>query len=455
MRALKIIEGIGRLGRRFSDAVQQQLVWIRFVDFLVLILAAVFPWSTTAATGLVLLIFPSIWITHGTAQMIAELKRPACALPVALVVLAVIGTSWSVGTPWPDRLHALTKVWKLLWLWPLYLHFQKTPRIVPIFTAYAVSNLLLLVFSSLMFLSSDVNHLVTAKQPGVPLKNYIDQSQGFVFVAVILLAIAGESLRDGRRWNSILFGVGSAVFFGNLAFVNVARTAFFYIPAMLSLVGWRYARRRVFLIFLSAMFMVGAALWASSPVLQSKVARLLKEVEAFQHNATVVEGYEAGGAERLEFWRKSIGFVSSAPIIGHGTGSTERLIADAAAGETGLMAKVANNPHNQTLAVAIQWGLVGCLLLYAMWCVHASLFLDCFAVPRAGLFALIGLVAVVQNFLSSAFNSHLFDFYEGWLYVLTIGIVGGHLRRINVLKFAKNAEVNLNTHRLQIVQEQS
>jgi O-antigen ligase len=347
MRALKIIEGIRRLGRRFSDAVQMQLVWIRLVDFLVLILAAVFPWSTTAATGLVLLIFPLIWITHGTAQMIAELKRPACALPVALVVLAVIGTSWSVGTPWPDRLHALTKVWKLLWLWPLYLHFQKTPRIVPIFAAYAVSNLLLLMLSSLMFLSSDVNHLVTARQPGVPLKNYIDQSQGFVFVAVILLAIAGESLRDGRRGKSILFGVGSAVFFGNLAFVNVARTAFFYIPVMLSLVGWRYARRRLFLISLSAMFMVGAALWASSPVLQSKVSRLLKEVDAFRHNATVVEGYEAGGAERLEFWRKSIGFVSSAPIIGHGTGSTEQLIADATAGETGLMAKVVDNPHNQ------------------------------------------------------------------------------------------------------------
>jgi hypothetical protein len=31
----------------------------------------------------------------------------------------------------------------------------------------------------------------------------------------------------------------------------------------------------------------------------------------------------------------------------------------------------------------------------------------------------------VQNVLSSVFNSHLFDFSEGWLYVLGVGIAGG------------------------------
>jgi O-antigen ligase len=32
---------------------------------------------------------------------------------------------------------------------------------------------------------------------------------------------------------------------------------------------------------------------------------------------------------------------------------------------------------------------------------------------------------VVQNVLSSLFNSHLFDFHEGWIYVLGVGIAGG------------------------------
>jgi O-antigen ligase len=35
------------------------------------------------------------------------------------------------------------------------------------------------------------------------------------------------------------------------------------------------------------------------------------------------------------------------------------------------------------------------------------------------------LMVVVQNFFTSLFNSHIFDFNEGWMYVLGVGIAGG------------------------------
>jgi len=37
----------------------------------------------------------------------------------------------------------------------------------------------------------------------------------------------------------------------------------------------------------------------------------------------------------------------------------------------------------------------------------------------------IGLMVVVQNIFTSLFNSHLFDFNEGWIYALGVGIAGG------------------------------
>ena len=77
------------------------------------------------------------------------------------------------------------------------------------------------------------------------------------------------------------------------------------------------------------------------------------------------------------------------------------------------------NPHNQTLYVAIQWGLLGCVVLYAMWYFHLALFFE------RSFAAWIGLVVVVQNFVSSLVNSHLFDFHEGWIYVLGVGVAGG------------------------------
>ena len=42
-----------------------------------------------------------------------------------------------------------------------------------------------------------------------------------------------------------------------------------------------------------------------------------------------------------------------------------------------------------------------------------------------GLVAWIGLMVVLQNVFSSLFNSHLFDFTHGWVYVVGFGIAGG------------------------------
>ena len=37
----------------------------------------------------------------------------------------------------------------------------------------------------------------------------------------------------------------------------------------------------------------------------------------------------------------------------------------------------------------------------------------------------IGLLVVVQNIFTSLFNSHIFDFHEGWMYVIGVGVAGG------------------------------
>jgi O-antigen ligase len=404
-------------------------VRIGLIDFFILILAVVFPWSTSGTSILIGPILIMMLITHGPREMVAQLRCPACFLPVALIGLALVRTTWADGVPWPDRLQAVEKVLKLVWFVPFFLHFQKTSRATSIFAAYVVSNCLLLAFSYLVFCSPAISSIIGARYPGVPLKNYIDQSHAFALIAVIFLGLAVESLRDQRGDKAVAFLAVSVAFLANLAFVNVARTAFVYLPAMFATLVLRFARGWLLLAVFAGSCALVAGLWAVSPGFQSRVMRSLHEVDAFRANATRVDGYNAGGAERLEFWRKSIDFVRSAPIIGHGTGSTKGLFAAEAAGQTGLMAKVTSNPHNQTLAVALQWGIVGCAFLYAMWGAHLLLFRNGLVDQRNDLLSWIGLLAVVQNLASSLLNSHLFDFYQGWLYVLVVAIVGGQLQR--------------------------
>ena len=54
-----------------------------------------------------------------------------------------------------------------------------------------------------------------------------------------------------------------------------------------------------------------------------------------------------------------------------------------------------------------------------MWFAHLFLF------RGNDLAAWIGLVIVTQNIVGSLFNSHLFDFVQGWVYVIGAGVAGG------------------------------
>ena len=131
------------------------------------------------------------------------------------------------------------------------------------------------------------------------------------------------------------------------------------------------------------------------------------------------EGFDAIG-ERLQYWQKSLRFFAEAPVIGHGTGATKGLFEKVATGPAVLAAgKVIGNPHNQTLNVAVQWGTLGVAVLFAMWLMHLMLF------RGGGLANWLGLLVVVQNIFTSLFNSHIFDFHEGWMYVLGVGVAGG------------------------------
>lgn len=408
---------------------QARSIRISLIDFFIVVLALVFPWSTTGTSILIFPILIMFLLTHGPREMIVQLRHPACSLPISLIGLALIGTVWAYDVPWSERLQALEKVLKLFWFVPFFLHFQRTSRATTVFAAYVVSNSLLLALSYLVFFSPAASSLTGVRYPGVPLKNYIDQSHAFALIAVILLGLAVEFFRDQRPDKALALLAVSVAFLANLAFINVARTAFVYLPAMFVILVLRFARGWLLLAVFAGSCALVAGLWSASPGFQSRVMRSLHEVDAFRANASRVDGFNAGGAERLEFWRKSIAFIASAPIIGHGTGSTRGLFAQEANGQTGIMAKVTSNPHNQTLAVALQWGVVGCALLYAMWASHLLLFRDGLAEQRDNLLSWVGLLAVVQNLASSLLNSHLFDFYQGWLYVLVVAIVGGQLQR--------------------------
>ena len=387
-------------------------------DIFAILIALSLPWSTSLVG-----IFSFIWLAAVAATLdfrpfLQSLKRPISALPIALFVLALFGTLWSDAS-WGARFYAVGPVAKLLVLPFLFHHFERSARGMWVLVAFLISCALLMMVSWLVLIYPGFTLKGDEPYRGIFVKNYIDQSQEFALCAVVLAYPVITMLREGKTWQALLLTAVAASLVANMAFVIVSRTALVTMPVMLAVFALMHLRARTNVMLLVAAIVLGALAWLASPQLQATTERFTREYRAYKelNQATSI-------GLRLEYWEKSLRFFAKAPILGHGTGSTMGLFEAAATGPATLVqSQVIGNPHNQTLNVAVQWGSAGVVILYAMWLVHLLLF------RGEGLAPWIGLMVVLQNFFSSLFNSHLFDFHEGWMYVLGVGVTGGMVLR--------------------------
>jgi O-antigen ligase len=393
--------------------------WSKTSDIIAVLLALSLPWSTSLvgifAVVFVLTLAPTIeW-----RAFLDELRRPVSALPIALFALAVVGTLWS-DAPWGTRSYAIGPLAKFLVLPLLIYHFERSARGMWVFWAFLISCVLMMLMSWLVMLYPGLTLRQLNDERGVFVKNYIDQSQEFALCTVVLAYPVVALLRAKRIGSALLLILVGAGFILNMAFVIVSRTAMVTLPVMLAIFALLHLRRRTSAVIVLAMIGLAALSWVTSPQLRRTTDTFFSDYQLYkERNAATSIGL------RLEFWRKSLHFFAEAPVVGHGTGSTRKLFERAVVGtEAVASGQVIGNPHNQTLNVAVQWGVVGIVILYSVWLVHLLMF------RGEGLITWIGLMVVLQNILSSLFNSHLFDFHEGWMYVLGVGVAGGMMLRV-------------------------
>jgi O-antigen ligase len=401
--------------------------WSTTVDVFAILVALALPWSTSLVAIFAAALLVSMVPFLDVSAFARSLRRPICVVPMALFALAVIGTLWS-DAPWGVRLYAIGPTIKLLMLPVLFHHFERSERGGQVLAAFLVSCVLLLALSWAVAFDPNLA-LKTGASRGVPVKDYIDQSQEFALCAVALAFPIITQLRAGKTWLALLLTAIALSFVVNMMFVIVSRTELVTMPILLAVFALLHLKWRSIVVILCAGIVFASLAWAASPQLRWTADTFLRDYRLYEQ-----ENVPTSLGLRLEFWRKSLRFVAEAPVFGHGTGSTRGLFQAAAIDQAGAAAEVVGNPHNQTLNVAIQWGAVGIVMLYAMWLLHLLLF------RGDGLASWIGLMVVVQNIFTSLFNSHIFDFHEGWMYVLGVGIAGGMVLRTGAQEAASGPE---------------
>jgi hypothetical protein len=385
----------------------------KLADGLAAAAVAAIPWSTSIAYILIAAWAIVFLPNSDPLAWRAVMRHPAAYLPVALAALAAIGMVWAFGVPWGQRLEGLVSFGKLLAIPILFVQFRNSPRAHWVLLAFLVSCSALLALSWFQ--------VVTGLKPlprggstsyGVPVRDYIVQSQEFILCTVGLIYLAFMTIRQ-RRWPLTLGCAALALLFlANVFFIAPSRTGLVTFPLLLVILVAAHMRLSYTLGIACAVVATCAVVWLASPAIQKRILGIITEVQdaRSKHIST-------SAGERLEYWTSSLGIVKTAPAIGHGTGSI-RLMFERAAAETDSKKRPTTNPHNQTLMVAIQLGIAGTALLFGMWFSHFILF------RVGGLAGWVGMAVVAQNFIGSLFNNHLTDFTQSWIYIFGVGVAG-------------------------------
>lgn len=383
-------------------------------DHLAVLMAISLPWSTTIFGVFTVLWLITVVTVIDAQQIKAQLRRPASWLPIALVCLAAAGMLWA-DAAWGARIHAAGSMVKLLAIPLLMYQFERSEKGLKVFLAFLASCSILLALSWLSWFEPRV--IMTAnKIPGVPVKNWITQGVEFVLCIFGAAALAIVMWQRQRPYAAVGFALLSIGFFLDMALVASSRTALVSLPILLLMSTLRYMTWRRALVLYLTIAIVAVLTWFLAPNLRERIDSIQQQYTSSNSETTSV-------GLRLGYWSKALKFIRSAPLIGHGTGSIRGLFAHEAIGKTVIDDQIVANPHNQTLYFAIEWGVIGIILLWAMWIAHFLMFTEIRWISW------LGIIVVSQNIFDSLFNSHISDYVEGWIYVMGVGIAAGIVSR--------------------------
>jgi len=387
----------------------------RLADCLAVGVAVSLPWSTSATSILIVLWLAAVLPTLSTDRVKRELMTAAGGLPVLLWTLAAVGMLWADVT-WSERLVGLRPFHRLLVIPLLLAQFRRSEDGVWVFYGYLASALSVLVASGALALLPGLCWWCLSV--GVPAKDYIFQSESFAICALVLIGCACEQGRVGKWRQALGLTALAASFLADIFFVTSGRTVLLVLPVLAVFIGWRQFGAKGLLGASLAGVVVSTSVWYTSPYLRARLTHSVAEFRAYQSS----DAPNSTGMH-LAFLRESLTIVATAPMIGHGTGSIPEQFRLVTSGRNSSSSVATVNPHNQIFAIAIQLGLIGTGVLMAMWIAHLLLF------PGSSFAALVGAVIVIENVVASLFNSHLFDFTQGWLYVFGVGVAGGIVLR--------------------------
>lgn len=368
------------------------------------------PFSTSGQAIAISIFAVLALLTLDRERFVMVMRRPEAWLPVALFAMILLGVTWSIQ-PLSGAIKWVGPYAKLL-LIPLLLGTAFTPKqAMQIGYGFLASCLIVMVLSYAALIWP-TGPWTWFKSIGVPFKDNAVQSECFAICALGLALGATRVWSDGDRRRAVAISLLALLFFANIFMIFVSKTGMLVAFTMVVILiihigGWKTS----FIVGIPIALVVAGTL-AMSPGAKLRVKEITSDVQAG------IKTENLSTAARIDFWQKAAEFVQQAPIIGHGTGSIRPLYQNLEATRPSPLGEAVADPHNQFLHTTLQVGLIGGIILLAMWVFHFRMFTG----SDFGSAMALGIVCL--TILGSLFNSHISQVTQGMLYCLGVGMVG-------------------------------
>ena len=387
---------------------------------LLLLAAFSIPFSTALMNlfiGLALIAFvPAMLFDRSLAR---PLRTPAALLALALLALALVGSTWSIAPPNEIQM-GMRKYARLLILPMAICLCWRAPDLPARMLRWSLAGCawlatsLYLVWVDLMPTSSLGWWRVGDASDPFVFRNHITAGILLSFAACAAFLMATHARDTRKRVALLLLGV----YFAAPILMGNGRTGYvglFIGLFVLYLLRWRITLLRCVTVA-AAMSLLFAGVYLVSPNFKMRMDLLATEVTT--KDATTPNGL------RMSFMKVGSQAVIDRPLFGHGTGSFSEVFAPEArriwAGRPNELA-VRHQPHSEPLLLAVQFGLVGAGLYFALLGAIGKAALrrrDPVADALALLVAIYG--------VTSMFNSLLWNPTEAYWFLLLAGALYAH-----------------------------
>ncbi|MFT3741383.1 MAG: O-antigen ligase family protein [Gammaproteobacteria bacterium] len=361
-----------------------------------------------------------------------EILHNPLTIPIIIfVVLVTLGMFWSIA-PWTQRLSALHKYSKLLYI-PLLLPLCKGRWRDYAINAFLLSMMMTVILSLLK--AYTVLKFGKVAAPSWVFHNHIETSY---FVAFSAYLVIDRALQSSRSWYwRAFYGVLAVLFTYQEFFINDGRTGWLvYFCLILLFViqrlrpdplsatpqSLRLRFKNITLgMFLGtiSVFLIGLLPYEFSNVFRANADETLYAIKhqiSFTHLVGIHPLPQATGEgfksvePRINFLGFSLSLIKQHPIMGLGSGSFKTAYQQAG-GIPGSY-KHLDTPHNEYLLVMVQLGVLGFAALLWIFYTQASM------TPYLGEFRRPAQALLVSYLVGCVFNAFLFTMVAGYFYVL-------------------------------------